>query len=62
MHHGDADLVVLLRYDRNLAEILAEQGVEHALIEYPGFGHEDMSLDPTMFASVRAWYASHGMF
>jgi acetyl esterase/lipase len=61
LHHGDADMVVVLAQDRTLDSILTSTGVTHELIVYPGYSHEQMAADPTMLERVRAWYRTHGV-
>lgn len=62
LHHGDADIVVPLTYDVRLAGVLRAQGVPFELVVYPGAEHNDVARDAAMLASVRTWYAAHGMF
>jgi predicted esterase len=61
LHHGDADRTVDISQDRTLDRILTEDGVPHELRQYPGFSHEAMALDATMFDRVREWYRVHGV-
>jgi len=61
LHHGDADVVVQYEYDQALADILEASGTPHEFYTYPGFSHEDMTDDPTMFERVRAWYTTYGV-
>ena len=63
LHHSAADTTVALIQDQNLAQILAGNGVPHALYvaEYPGYTHAQMGLDPDMFERVRGWYQAHGV-
>lgn len=62
LHHGDADDVVALAADRELSRILAGAGARHELRVYAGYDHAAIAHDPGMLESVRAWYASHGLF
>jgi dienelactone hydrolase len=62
IHHGEIDSVIPAASDQRLSGILQSVGVPYELYIYPGFEHNDVSRDPTMFARVRAWYASHGVF
>ena len=61
LHHGDADTVVALAADQDLARILARNGVSHELRVYPGYGHGEIAHDPGMLAAVREWYVAKGL-
>jgi dienelactone hydrolase len=63
LHHSAADTTVALIQDQNLAQILAANGVPHALYvaEYPGYTHAQIALDPAMLERVRAWYQAYGV-
>jgi dienelactone hydrolase len=61
LHHGDADAVVNIGLDRALAAILDTSGTVHQLVEYPGYTHEQIALDPTMLGRVRDWYRAYGL-
>lgn len=61
MHHGTSDTVVSIEQDRNLARLLDAAGTPNQLIEYPGKDHDDVALDPQVFATIRAWYTKHGV-
>jgi dienelactone hydrolase len=61
LHHGDADTVVAIGLDRELADILAATRTPHELREYPGFTHEQMALDSAMLERVREWYRARGV-
>ena len=61
LHHGDADTVVSLAADQDLARILARNGVSHELRVYPGYGHGEIAQDPSMLAAVREWYVAKGL-
>ncbi len=63
IHHSDADVVVPLVLDRELAAILAENGVFRRLVTapYQGLSHAQMALNPLMLERVRRWYAPHGL-
>jgi dienelactone hydrolase len=62
LHHGDADSVIPVSSDQRLANVLQAGGVSYELHVYPGAEHNDVARDAAMFARVRAWYASHGVF
>ena len=62
MHHGDQDAVVPLATEQRLDSILQTRGIVHQLYVYPGYGHNDVKLDTTMFNRVRAWYTAYGLF
>ena len=62
LHHGDADSVVPITSDRRLDSVLQTIGVAHELRVYAGAEHNDVSNNPIVFAAIRAWYESHGMF
>ena len=63
IHHSDADVVVPLVLDRELAAILADNGVFHRLVTVPyqGLSHAQMAQNPEMLERVRRWYESHGL-
>jgi predicted esterase len=61
LHHGDADTVVDIGLDRALAGILNASGTVHQLVEYPGYTHEQIALDPAMLSRVREWYRAYGL-
>jgi dipeptidyl aminopeptidase/acylaminoacyl peptidase len=61
MHHGLLDIVVPLYADELLANSFASQGLEHELVVYPTADHDDIKMDSTALARIRAWYASHGL-
>lgn len=61
LHHGDADTVVGISLDQELARILSSSDVAHELITYPGYSHEQIALDAGMLERVRAWYTLHGV-
>jgi acetyl esterase/lipase/predicted alpha/beta-hydrolase family hydrolase len=61
LHHGDADTVVRIELDQALRAILDANAIPNELHVYPGFTHEQMALDDTMFARVRDWYRTHGV-
>lgn len=61
LHHGDADQVVPIAFDRTLDAILTASGTPHELRVYAGYDHQQISADPTMFARVRTWYQTHGV-
>jgi dienelactone hydrolase len=61
LHHGDADTVVPLAMDQALSNQLAANPTVHQLLVYPGFTHPQIANDPTMLATVRAWYTTHGL-
>lgn len=61
LHHGDADTVVSLALDQDLARLLDTNKVAHALIVYPGYTHSQISLDATMLERVRSWYQLQGI-
>jgi dienelactone hydrolase len=62
VHHGDVDATVSVSYDVRFDSLLTTMGVDHQLYVYPGADHNDVRLDATVLARVRAWYAAHGMF
>jgi dienelactone hydrolase len=57
MHHGDRDFVVPLAADQLFASVLISRGITHELLVYPGAGHDDVAMNPTMLDRIRAWYA-----
>lgn len=61
LHHGDADTTVPLALDQALANQLAANPTVHQLLVYPGYTHAQISNDVAMLATVRAWYAQHGL-
>jgi dienelactone hydrolase len=63
IHHSDADVVVPLIFDRELAAILTDNGVFHRLVTapYQGLSHAQMAQNPVMLERVRRWYESHGL-
>jgi dienelactone hydrolase len=61
IHHGEADMVVAIMQDESLDAILTANTVVHEFHRYPGYSHEQMSLDATMLDRVRGWYTSHGV-
>jgi dienelactone hydrolase len=61
MHHGDADNVVPLAYDRRLDSLLGDQGTIRDLQVYAGYDHARIALDTLMLSRVQAWYRRHGM-
>jgi dienelactone hydrolase len=61
-HHGDADTTVPLVLDQQLEQVLQNNPTEHQLLVYPGYTHPQISNDPGMLATVRSWYAAHGLF
>ncbi len=61
LHHGDADTVVDLVLDQDLARLLDTNNVAHGLTIYPGYTHSQISLDATVLERVRAWYTLHGV-
>jgi dienelactone hydrolase len=61
LHHGDADSVVNIGLDQTLQGILERAGTANELRVYPGYTHEQMALDTTMFLRVREWYRVHGL-
>jgi dienelactone hydrolase len=63
LHHSASDTTVALAQDQTLAQILADNGVAHALYvtEYPGYTHAQTALDPAMFERVRGWYQAYGV-
>ncbi len=62
MHHGDADVVVSLALDRELAHVLTQRGVVHELLVYAGGSHADVSQSAVVLQRVRQWYTDHGLF
>ena len=61
MHHGDADTVVPLALDQQLAAQLAANPTVHQLLVYAGFTHPQIATNAGMLATVRAWYQQHGL-
>jgi dienelactone hydrolase len=63
IHHSDADVVVPLALDKELAAILADNGVVHRLVTFPyqGLSHAQMALNPLMLQRVQRWYRVHGL-
>jgi dienelactone hydrolase len=61
LHHGDQDTVVVLALDQSLDQILTDHAVEHELIVYTGYDHQEIAADPGMLAEVRAWYRRYGV-
>ena len=59
LHQGDADAVVSIAHARKMDTILTTNGVIHRLDVYPGYSHSQISLDDTMFARTKAWYAQY---
>lgn len=62
MHHGDADVVVSIASDRDLATLLTQRGVRNELVVYPGGSHADVAQSSVVLARVRQWYIDHGLF
>ena len=62
LHHGDADSVVPIESDRRLDAVLLSVGATHELFVYSGAEHNDVANNPTVFARIRAWYSTHGLF
>lgn len=56
LHHGDMDNVVPIERDISLRNILQSNGVIHSLITYPGYTHNDISLDSLMLQRTREWW------
>jgi dienelactone hydrolase len=61
MHHGDADTVVPLALDQQLAAQLAANPTVHQLLVYGGYTHAQIAIDAGMLATVRGWYQQHGL-
>ena len=61
MHHGDQDDVVPLIVDQLLQTLLADRGVTHELVVYPGMGHNDVASSPVVYERIRTWYRTHGV-
>ncbi|MCU0862780.1 MAG: prolyl oligopeptidase family serine peptidase [Planctomycetes bacterium] len=61
MHHGDADTVVPLALDQQLAAQLAANPTVHELLVYGGYTHAQIAIDAGMLATVRGWYQQHGL-
>lgn len=63
LHHSASDTTVALIQDQTLAQILAGNGVPHALYvaEYPRYTHAQIALDPGMLERVRGWYQAYGV-
>jgi dienelactone hydrolase len=62
LHHGADDETVAVSYDERFDALLRSMGVEHQLFVYPGKGHLQVRLDPTVLARIHDWYAAHGVF
>lgn len=61
IHHGTADVVVSVRLDEALDDVLAASGVAHELHRYPDYTHEQIAHDATMLERVRDWYRIHAV-
>jgi dienelactone hydrolase len=59
LHHGDQDTVVPVSQDQRLDAVLQANGVTHEFHVYPGVDHIEVSLESTVLARIRAWYAAH---
>ncbi len=61
IHHGDADTVVDIGLDQELARILEANDATHAFITYPGYDHRAIATDAVMLERVRRWYRMFGV-
>jgi dienelactone hydrolase len=63
LHHSATDTTVSVVQDQNLAAILADNHVPHALFiaEYPNYTHAQIALDAGMLERVRSWYQAYGV-
>ena len=61
MHHGALDVFIPFYADELLADAFEARGHAHELVIYPTADHDDVRVNSTVLARVRAWYASHGV-
>jgi len=59
LHHGDADNVVPIQRDITLRDILTNNAVINTLNTYPGYSHQQISLDSLMLVRTRLWFEQY---